>query len=80
MLVHWIWLAHRPAVNDRLKAALLEHFRDPEAVFFADEKALNPVPGLTPAAREALMGKNLMPSEEILEECRGQRLGILNFQ
>ena len=21
MLVHWIWLAHRPAVNDRLKAA-----------------------------------------------------------
>ena len=80
MLVHWIWLAHRPAVNDRLKAALLEHFRDPEAVFFADEKALNPVPGLTPEAREALMDKNLMPSEEILEDCRRKRLGILTFQ
>ena len=80
MLVHWIWLAHRPAVNDRLKAALLEHFRDPEAVFFADEKALNPVSGLTPEAREALMDKNLMPSEEILEDCRRKRLGILTFQ
>lgn len=80
MLVHWIWLAHRPAVSDRLKAALLEHFRDPEAVFFADEAALNPVPGLTAEAREALMDKNLGPSEEILEDCRRKRLGVLTLQ
>ena len=32
MLVHWIWLATRPSVSDRVKAALLERFGDPEDV------------------------------------------------
>ena len=36
MLVHWIWLAHRPGFGPRTKAQLLEHFRDPEAVYYAD--------------------------------------------
>ena len=39
MLLHWIWLAHRPGVNDRVKLALLRHFRDPEDIFFADDGA-----------------------------------------
>ena len=34
MLIHWIWLATRPGMNDRERLAVLEHFRDPEDVFF----------------------------------------------
>lgn len=37
MLVHWIWFAHRPGLNDRDKMALLQHFRDPEDIYFADD-------------------------------------------
>ena len=79
MLVHWIWLAHRPGIGPRRKAALLEHFRDPEAVYYAQEEALRQ---LEPSAeaRAALLDKNLEPSENILEDCRKKRLNILTLQ
>ena len=39
MLIHWIWLATRPKLSDRVKVALLQHFRDPEEIYFADNGA-----------------------------------------
>ena len=51
MLKHWIWLAHRPGVSDRMKAALLEHFSDPEAIYYADSGAYDHVEGLSPEAK-----------------------------
>ena len=59
MLIHWIWLAHRPGVNDRMKAALLQHFCDPEDIFFADSQAFDHIEGLSAEAKEALQDKNL---------------------
>ena len=79
MLVHWIWLAHRPGFGPRMKAELLEHFRDPEAVYFSDEKALGQL-GLSAEAMAALLDKNLDSSEKILENCRKKRLSILTIQ
>lgn len=79
MLVHWIWLAHRPGFGPRMKAELLEHFRDPEEVYFADEKALGQL-GLNAEAKAALLDKNLDSSEKILEDCRKKRLNILTHQ
>ena len=43
MLVHWIWFAHRPGLNDRDKMALLQHFRDPEDIYFADDGAFDAI-------------------------------------
>ena len=37
MLIHWLWLAHRPGLSDRMKAVLLQHFQDPEDIYFADK-------------------------------------------
>ena len=39
MLVHWIWLATRPGMHDRDKRVILEHFSDPEDVFYAQTDA-----------------------------------------
>lgn len=79
MLVHWIWLAHRPGFGPRRKAELLEHFRDPEAVYYAREEALRQL-GLSGEAINALLDKNLDSSEKILEDCRKKRLNILTLQ
>ena len=79
MLVHWIWLAHRPGFGPRAKAALLEHFRDPEAVYFADEAELEQF-GLSREAKDALLDKNMASSEKILEDCLNKRLSILTIQ
>ena len=79
MLVHWIWLAHRPGLGPRTRVELLRHFRDPEAVYFADEEALGNLE-LSTEARAALLDKNLDASEKILEQCRKKRLSILTLQ
>lgn len=80
MLLHWIWLAHRPGVNDRANLALLRHFRDPEDIFFADNGAYDYVEGLTQEAKDALLDKDLTGAEEILEACTREKLHILTYQ
>lgn len=80
MLTHWIWFAHRPGVSDRLKTVLMEHFCDPEDVFYADEAALRGLPELTREALEGLLDKNLTSSEEILEVCDRKQLHLLTYQ
>lgn len=80
MRIHWIWLAHRPGLSDRLKALLLEHFSDPEDIFYADGKALEGIEGLTREAVDALLDKNLTPAEEILEACDREKLHIVTYQ
>ena len=54
MLTHWIWLSMLPRGSDQLKMKLLEHFHDPEDIYYADETALRAVDGLTAQALEAL--------------------------
>ena len=77
MLIHWIWLAHRPGVSDRIKLQLLAHFRDPEDVFFGEEAAFSFVEGMTPEARAALSDRDLSTAEQILRSCREKKLQIL---
>ena len=80
MLIHWIWLAHRPGVNDRMKVELLQHFRDPEDIFFADSGAFDHIEGITEEAKAALRDKDLVPAEEILEACDREKLHILTYR
>jgi len=80
MLLHWIWLAHRPGVSDRMKVRLLQHFRDPEDIYFADGEAYRHVEGITAEMVETLKDKNLSFAENILECCRREKLHILTYQ
>ena len=80
MLIHWIWLAHRPGLNDRMKVTLLQHFRDPEDIFFADSEAFNHIEGLNAEAVESLRDKNLIPAEDILEACHREKLHVLTYR
>lgn len=80
MLSHWIWLAQRPGLTDRLKAQLLEQFRTPEEIFYADPESYLHIPGMTDTAKAALQDKDLSGSEQILAACREKRLQILTMQ
>lgn len=82
MLTHWIWFAHRPGLSDRAKAELLEYFRDPEDVFFADGAAFSALPAahLTQEGCQALEDKDLIPAEQILESCAREKLHILTYR
>ena len=80
MLQHWIWLAHRPGLNDRMKAVLLQHFSDPEEIYFSDSGAFSHIEDLSEEAVEALQDKDLNPAQEILEACQREKLHILTYR
>lgn len=80
MLIHWIWLATRPEMTDREKLLVLEYFRDPEDIYFADGGAYAAVEGLSEDAAAALKDKNLLPSEQVLADCARARINILTIR
>ena len=80
MLIHWIWFATRPGLSDRQKGKLLQHFRDPEEIYFADPGAFAHIEGLTQEQIESLQDKVLIPAEEILDACDRENIRVLTFQ
>ena len=80
MLLHWLWLAHRPVLTDRAKVQLLQHFSDPEDIFFASGDAFDHIEGITEEMKESLRDKNLTEAEEILDACRRENLHILTYR
>lgn len=79
MLIHWIWLATRPDISDREKAALIQHFGDPEALYYAQKKDLAPH-GWKEASLAALLDKNLAPAQKILDDCCDEDISICTYQ
>lgn len=80
VLIHWIWFATRSGMGDRMKSVLLSHFGDPEAIYFAPELEFERFEDLSPAAVESMMDKDLLPCEEILQQCQQKGIHILTFQ
>ena len=80
MLVHWIWLATRPGLNDREKVMLMEHFQDPEDLFFASAEAYRRACPLSPEGFEALQDKALGQAEAILRKCADKQIHVMTMQ
>ena len=80
VLIHWIWLAHRPGVSDRMKVELLRHFQDPEDIYFADAGAFDFLEGLGEEARESLRDRDLTPAEAVLEACQREKIRVLTYR
>ena len=80
MLQHWIWLAHRPGVSDRIKNSLLEHFRDPEDIYFADGESYRHVNGMTAEAAASLKDKDLSAAQAAQDACRREKLHVLTIR
>lgn len=78
MLEHWLWLAHRPGINEHTKVLLLQSIGSPEGVFTAEQKDFDGIPGLS-SGRKALEDKNLKPYRAALELCRKQGVHILTY-
>lgn len=79
MLEHWLWLAHRPGINEHTKVLLLQSIGSPEGVFTAKQKDFDGIPGLTSSGRKALEDKNLEPYRAALELCRKKGIHILTY-
>ena len=69
MLVYWIWYATLPELKNGEKAALLQHFRDPEDIYFASAEALSEIEDLTEEGIKALQQRDMTQAEQILRDC-----------
>lgn len=76
MLIHWIWLATRTGLSEREKCVILQHFQDPEDIFFADAKAFE----VKTEALESLSDKDLTHAQEILDACVEKDIHICTLQ
>ncbi len=73
MLSHWVWLSTRE-VGNQMKLALLEHFGDPESIYYADREEYALVEGMKKHYFATLEDKSLTEVNEILGNT--ERLGI----
>ena len=80
MLIHWIWLATRPSVSDRIKAALVGAFSDAEDVFFGAKEDYAAVDGLSVDGVESLCDKNLTHARQILEQCGKKQIAVCTIR
>jgi len=80
MLVHWIWLATRHKINNRVRLTLLERFQDAEDIFFADPELFSQLDGFTKDMLASLQDKDLTQAEDILAECGKKQIRILTYR
>ena len=55
-LKYWLWLANLPKLNNQMKLALLEHFGEPDKIYYGEKEEYFLVPGMNRAAAETLEG------------------------
>lgn len=79
MLVHWVWLAQRSGVSDRVKLALLERLRDAEDIYHAGEGDFS-VDGLSEQGMASLLDKSLEGANKILAQCAEKEIKLLTFR
>lgn len=79
MLLFWIWFAELPHLSTAQKYQLLQHFSDPEEIYFCETKAILAIEGITEKTVKALENKNLDGAHKILKECEDKGIKILTF-
>lgn len=79
MLLYWIWFAQLKGLTCQQKHLLLQHFRDPEEIYYSDLDVMAKVAGMTDQMLTALEDKSLAEAQKILWDCTDKGIGVLTF-
>jgi DNA processing protein len=79
MLLYWIWFAQMSKVSAHMKQKLLQYFRDPEDIYYADEPAFAQISGLTEDGIAELLEKDLTEAQSILDDCKEKGIQLLTY-
>jgi len=79
MLKYWVWLSRCEGIGNQTRLALLEHFRTPEDVYYADEGEILLTEGITRQEAEVLKNKDLTKADQILADCDRLDLQLLSL-
>lgn len=73
-LKYWLWLASLPKLSLHMKLALLEHFGEPDRIYYGEQGEYLLVKGMTRPMAACLEDKSLQTADQILGDC--DRLGL----
>ena len=79
-LKYWLWLTNLEGLTIQQRLALLEHFGQPDKVYFGDSDEYALVEGMTRQAMAALADKSLDGADKILGDCQSLGLRIITIQ
>lgn len=79
-LKYWLWLTTLPGLTNRSRWLLLDHFRSPEEIYYAEPEQLRLVAGMSSAQAALLEDKKLSRAEEILTRCAEKEIFLLTVQ
>ena len=79
MLLYWVWLSMRTAVTEREKWLLLQHFHDPEDLYFAKEEGLREL-NMRPESLASLLDKDLSAAQKVIDDCVNKQIEICTMQ
>ena len=79
MLLYWVWLSMRTAVTEREKWLLLQHFHDPEDLYFAEEEGLREL-NMRPESLASLLDKDLSAAQKVIDDCVNKQIEICTMQ
>lgn len=78
MLEYWLWYAEKKLTAYQ-KRTLLEHFRDPEEIYGAQQKTLQQIEGMTDELCDILLDKDLTQAQRLLRQCARAHIQVLTF-
>ena len=79
-LKYWLWLTNLEGLTIQQRLALLEHFGQPDKVYFGDSGEYALVEGMTRQAMAALADKSLDGADKILGDCESLGLRIITIE
>lgn len=79
MLVHWIWLATRQGLREKIAAELVRTFLDIEAIYIATEEDYRRLPEIRNKEIEVLCDKSTDYAERIITTCRMYGIHMVCF-
>lgn len=79
-LKYWVWLSCIGGVRPIAKYRLAEALGAPERIFFAGEKELSSVDGVSPGEVKRLLDKSMEPASRVLSFCEEHHITILTMQ
>ena len=74
---YWMWLACLDIMRPRAKCDALEYFGGPKELFFADEKDLACVPGLSEGERVRFADKSMRRAAQAMEACEAEGIRMI---
>ena len=79
-LKYWLWLSAAADVSPKAKAALINHFGDPEAAFFAPDEDIRSVNGISRRESDILLKRDLSRAGQIESDCGVHYIDIITMQ